>query len=71
MGTIALCLMLFAVQCILFGILRHRILTSTPGQIVLSAVWTYLGQAACFCVEIAVIFKYALFYIIISGYPDN
>lgn len=62
MGTIALCLMLFAVQCILYGILRYQILTSTPGSIVLSIFWTYLGPAACFCVEVAVIFKYVSWY---------
>ncbi|ORY92030.1 hypothetical protein BCR43DRAFT_497671 [Syncephalastrum racemosum] len=57
MGIITLCLMLFAAQCLLYAILRDQIMTSTAGSIALAVIWTYLGPAAIFCVELAIIFN--------------
>lgn len=57
MGIITLCLMLFAAQCSLYAILRDMIMTSTAGNVALAVIWTYLGPAATFCVEVAIIFK--------------
>ncbi|KAI8140247.1 hypothetical protein BJV82DRAFT_624384 [Fennellomyces sp. T-0311] len=54
MLCIVVCLGMFACMLASYGILRHLILTSTVGNMALSAVWMLLGPVTTFCVEIAV-----------------
>lgn len=60
MFTIAICLGLFALLCIVYGVIRDTILVNKTGNIFLSVVWTYLGGVASLTVMVAVILKYVL-----------
>ncbi|CDH50233.1 hypothetical protein RO3G_00644 [Lichtheimia corymbifera JMRC:FSU:9682] len=55
MFTIAICLGLFALLCIVYGVIRDTILVNKTGNIFLSVVWTYLGGVASLTVMVAVI----------------
>ncbi|KAI8366556.1 hypothetical protein BD560DRAFT_400668 [Blakeslea trispora] len=52
---IAICLMMFAVFLLLFGILREIIIVNLLGSVILGAVWNYLGVVATTGVLIAVL----------------
>ena len=49
----------------MYGALRDLIMVNTPGSIFLGAIWNYLGSVATLCVEIAIIFKYVNYIIIL------
>jgi hypothetical protein len=57
MTIITICLLMFAVFLLVFGILRETIIVSVAGSITLGAIWNYLGAVATLGVEIAIIFK--------------
>lgn len=57
MFTIAICLGLFALLCIVYGVIRDTILINKTGNIFLAVIWTYLGGVATLCVMTAVILK--------------
>ncbi|RCH86739.1 hypothetical protein CU098_008081, partial [Rhizopus stolonifer] len=54
---ITICLMMFAVFLLIFGILREIIVVNLVGSVVLGAVWNFLGAVATMGVEIAIIFN--------------
>lgn len=57
MGLISVCLFMFAVFLLMYGVLRDKIMTSLPGSIALSAIWNLLGPITTIFVEAAIIFK--------------
>lgn len=57
MTIITICLMMFAVFLLIFGILRETIIVNKVGSIVLGAIWNFLGAVATTSVEIAIIFN--------------
>jgi hypothetical protein len=57
MTIIVICLMMFAVFLLCWGILRNYIMVNTVGSIILGAIWNFLGAVCTFGVEIAIIFN--------------
>ncbi|KAI9253201.1 hypothetical protein BY458DRAFT_535850 [Sporodiniella umbellata] len=55
MSIIVVCVWMFAVFLLLFGILRHRILISLAGSIVLGTMWNFLGAVCTLGVVIAIL----------------
>ncbi|KAI8355650.1 hypothetical protein EDC96DRAFT_264545 [Choanephora cucurbitarum] len=52
---IAICLMMFAIFLLLFGILRELIVVNIYGSVILGAVWNFLGVVATTGVLVAVL----------------
>ncbi|KAI8881062.1 hypothetical protein K501DRAFT_223763 [Backusella circina FSU 941] len=57
MGLISVCLFMFAVFLLMFGVLRDKIMASLPGSLALSVIWNYLGPVTTIFVEAAIIFN--------------
>lgn len=57
MTIISICLMMFAVFLLMFGILREIIIVDVAGSLVLGTIWNFLGAVATIGVEVAIIFK--------------
>lgn len=57
MTIITICLMMFAVFLLVFGILRDIIVINVVGSVTLGAIWNFLGAVATLGVEIAILFK--------------
>ncbi|GAA5803242.1 hypothetical protein HPULCUR_008719 [Helicostylum pulchrum] len=57
MSIIAICLMMFAIFLLVFGILREMIIVNKLGSIILGAIWNFLGAIATFGVEVAILFN--------------
>lgn len=57
MTIIAICLLMFAIFLLVFGVLREKIIVNKLGSIILGAIWNFLGAVATFGVEVAIIFK--------------
>ncbi|KAG1447207.1 hypothetical protein G6F46_005001 [Rhizopus delemar] len=55
MGIIVICVWMFAVFLLLFGILRHLILVNKVGSIVLGTIWNFLGAVSTLGVVIAIL----------------
>ncbi|KAG1447754.1 hypothetical protein G6F56_009159 [Rhizopus delemar] len=55
MSIIVICVWMFAVFLLLFGILRHMILISKAGSIVLGVMWNFLGAVSTLGVVIAIL----------------
>ena len=57
MSIISVCLMMFAIFLLLYGVLREMIIVNYVGSVVLGTIWNFLGAVATIGVEIAIIFK--------------
>ncbi|KAI9360651.1 hypothetical protein BD770DRAFT_409092 [Pilaira anomala] len=57
MTIIAICLLMFAIFLLVFGVLREKIIVNKLGSIILGAIWNFLGAVATFGVEVAIIFN--------------
>ena len=54
---LAICLMMFAIFLLLFGILRELIVVNIYGSVILGAVWNFIGVVATTGVLVAVLIK--------------
>ncbi|KAI7892991.1 uncharacterized protein EV154DRAFT_502938 [Mucor mucedo] len=57
MTIITICLLMFAVFLLAYGVLRDMIIVNELGSVVLGGMWTYLGAVSTLGVEIAIIFN--------------
>ncbi|KAI7901306.1 uncharacterized protein BX663DRAFT_537063 [Cokeromyces recurvatus] len=57
MSIIGVCLIMFAVFLLMFGILREKIIVNLLGSIILGAFWNFLGVVTTLGVELAIIFN--------------
>jgi hypothetical protein len=57
MSIICICLMMFAVFLLVFGVLREIIIVDAVGSVILGAIWSFLGAVSSISIQVAVIFK--------------
>lgn len=57
MTIITICLLMFAIFLLTYGVLRDIIMVNQLGSVILGGIWTFLGALATLGVEVAIIFK--------------